>query len=48
MTELEVELRALVIRSDSRSNDASADDAAYGSFSDQVVKWGETYFMQTG
>jgi hypothetical protein len=46
LTDLEVELRALVTRTESRSKDASRNDAGYGSLSDQVVKWGETYFTQ--
>jgi hypothetical protein len=46
LTGLEIELRALVTRSESRANDASRNDARYGSLSDQVVKWGETYFRQ--
>jgi hypothetical protein len=46
MSELEVELRALVTRSESRADDASRNDAGCGSLSDQVVKWGEAYFTQ--
>jgi hypothetical protein len=46
LTELELELRALVTRSDRRSNDASGNAGADRSLSDQVVKWGEMYFMQ--
>jgi hypothetical protein len=46
MTELEVELRALVTRSESRSNDTAQSKAGHGSLSEQVVKWGETYFTQ--
>lgn len=47
LTELQGQLRALVTRSESRSNNSPRSAGGYGSLADQVVQWSERYFSQS-